>query len=66
MTEKIKSIENIIIAAIEYQKNKGDRYCYIPFTAEESEIILAALSVYRRKWEEVKEKEKKDAQSGTT
>lgn len=62
MTEKIKRLEDIITDVLEYQKNKGHRHWSVMFTAEEGEIILAALCVYRRKWEEIKEKEQEDAQ----
>jgi hypothetical protein len=55
MTEKIKHIEDIITTVMEYQKNHGYRHLSVMFYEEEGELILAALRVYRRKWEEVKE-----------
>lgn len=66
MTEKIKRLEDIITAVLEDQKKRGLRHWNVFLTAEEGEIILAALSVYRKKWDEIKEKEQKDAQPGTT
>lgn len=53
MTEKIKRLEDKI-GILLANKTTGLHF-FIPFDAEESELILAALSVYRRKWEEVKE-----------
>jgi hypothetical protein len=62
MTEKIKYLEDIIVEVMEYQKNHGYRHWSVMFYEEEGELILAALRDYRRKWEEIIEKEKKDAQ----
>lgn len=66
MTEKIKRLEDIITIAMADQKKRDLPHWCVTFTSEEGEIILAALCVYRRKWDEAKEKEKKDAQPGTT
>jgi regulator of protease activity HflC (stomatin/prohibitin superfamily) len=60
MTEKIKRLEDKI--GIVLANNTPGLHFFIPFAAEEGEIILAALRVYRKKWEESIEKEKKDAQ----
>lgn len=60
MTEKIKRLEDKI-GVVLCNKTPGLHF-FIPIAAEEGEIILAALSVYRRKWEESIEKEQKNAQ----
>lgn len=54
MTEKIKILEGTITALLCYQKNRGERYFSTAFTAEEGEIILAALRVYRKKIDEIR------------
>ena len=59
MTEKIKRLEDIITVVLEDQKNRDLPHWNVFLTAEEGEIILAALSVYRKKWEESREKESK-------
>ena len=56
MTEKIKRLEDKI-GVVQGNKTPGLHF-FIPIAAEEGEIILAALTVYRRKWEESREKEK--------
>ena len=62
MTEKTELLEDLITIAMADQKKRDLPHWCVTFTAEEGEIILAALSVYRRKWDEIKEKEQKDAQ----
>ena len=66
MTEKILHLEDIITAMMEHQKKRGCCRWSVMFSEEDGEIVLAALKVYRRKWEESIEKEKKDAKPGTT